>query len=84
VRWGRESARIDADAVDADPDTANRVAEPLNTRGYLALLGPARLDLVPMREVFSRYCEISFFSSPVPSSAFIFASSSSTFDFEVS
>ena len=84
VGRGRQPSRVDQDAVDSDPGAADRVAETLPARRHLALLGPARLDLVPMREVFSRYCEISFFSSPVPSSAFIFASSSSTFDCEVS
>src|SRR5262249_51956133 len=87
VRGRREPARIDADAVGADPGAADRVAEPLPARRHLALLGPARLDLVPVRDELRRYCEISFCSvepSPVPSSAFIFSSSWSTLDCEVS
>ena len=83
VRRRRESSRVDPNAVDADSRAADGVAEPLQARRHLALLGPVRLDLVPVGDV--RYCEISFCSEPepVPSSAFIFASSSSTFDFVV-
>jgi hypothetical protein len=80
----RQASWVDPHAVDPDRRAADGVAEPLPARRHLALLGPARLDLVPVREVrvARRYCEISFFSDsePVPSSAFIFASSSSTLD----
>src|SRR5205809_7795497 len=88
MRGRRQPTRLDAHTVDADARAADRGAESLPARRHLAFLGPARLDLVPMRDVSAqRYWEISFCSEPepepVPSSAFIFASSSSTLDCEV-
>ena len=51
VGRGRQPARIDPDAVDADRRAADRIAEPLPARRHLALLAAARLGVVPVRDV---------------------------------
>ena len=51
VGRGREPSRVDPNSADAESRAADGVAEPLPARRHLALLGPARLDLVPVRDV---------------------------------
>ena len=86
VRVGRSREPPDSIRTRLTPMPTQPTASPeaLPARGHLALLAAVGLDVVPVRDVLGRYCSISFLPEPAPISAFIFSSSSSTFDFEVS